>query len=248
MDPRPAVLERRLSSVSRILPVSGGKGGIGKSSVSVGLAMAMTAAGRRTGLLDLDLSGPSDHVILGLAKPTFTEVGGLVPMTTSGIEFMSIVSIVGERPAPLRGEDVSNAILELLAVTRWGRLDALVIDMPPGFGDPLLDIARFVPRAEHVVVATPSPLVLETTVKAIALLLRLGLPVAGMVENLRLDGGPSVAERLPAVDVPILGSIGYDPAYEAALGDPARLAGTAFMRDVSVVAGALMAQATRPAG
>ncbi len=239
MDPRPAVIDRRLASVDRILPVSGGKGGIGKSSISVGLALALAAAGARPGLLDLDLSGPSDHVILGLARPTFTEVGGLVPMTASGIEFLSIVSVVGERPAPLRGGDVSNAILELLAVTRWGRLDALIIDMPPGFGDALLDIARFVPRAEHLVVATPSPLVLETTRKAIGLLRQLGLPIAGVIENLRLAGGPSIADRLSSGEVPILGSVGYDGDYEAAIGDPARLVGTAFMRDVTGIAASL---------
>ena len=240
------MLERRLSSVARILPVSGGKGGIGKSSISVGLALAFAAAGVRTGLLDLDSVVRSRDP--GTGEADFHGGRWARADDVSGIEFMSIVSIVGERPAPLRGEDVFNAILELLAVTRWGRLDALVIDMPPGFGDPLLDIARFVPRAEHVVVATPSPLVLETTGKAIALLLQLGLPVAGMVENLRLNGGPSVAEQLSAGGVPLLGSIGYDPAYEAALGDPVRLAATAFMRDVTIVAEALMAQESRPAG
>ena len=225
MDPRPAVIERRLSSVGRILAVTGGKGGIGKSSVSVGLALAFVARGLRVGLLDLDLHGPSDHVILGVARPTFEEDGGLVPMSAHGITFMSITGILGADAALLRGEDVTNAILELLAVTRWGALDVLVVDMPPGFGDALLDSVRYVPRAEYVVVATPSPLALETSRKTVALLVRLGLPVLGVVENMVRAGGPGVPALAP---FPVLGSVPFDPAYEGAFGDPAALLGTPF--------------------
>lgn len=236
MDPRPAVVQRRLARVGRILAVTGGKGGIGKSSVSVGLALGLAGEGARVGLLDLDLTGPSDHVILGVERPTLTEDAGLVPMLVAELRFLSVAAIVGERAAPLRGEDVSNAVLELLAVTNWGRLDALVVDMPPGFGDALLDVVRLLPRAEYVVVATPSPLVLETVGKALELLRRLELPVVGLVQNLRRDDEPSVTDRLPVGDLPLLGSIGYDPLYEAALGDLGRLAATRFMQEMAAVA------------
>ncbi|MGC8633590.1 MAG: P-loop NTPase [Candidatus Limnocylindrales bacterium] len=236
MDPRPAVVARRLARVGRILAVTGGKGGIGKSSVSVGLALGLAGEGARVGLLDLDLTGPSDHVILGVERPTLTEDAGLVPMLAAGLRFLSVAAIVGERAAPLRGEDISNAVLELLAVTNWGRLDALVVDMPPGFGDALLDVVRLLPRAEYVVVATPSPLVLETVGKALELLRRLDLPVVGLVENMRRDDEPSVMGRLPVGGLPLLGSVGYDALYETALGDLGRLLATRFMREMAGVA------------
>jgi ATP-binding protein involved in chromosome partitioning len=236
VDPRPSVIGRRLGGIGRILAITGGKGGIGKSSVATGLALALARAGTRVGLLDLDLCGPSDHVILGIRRPTFSEDSGLVPMTAHGVVFMSITGIVGDDPAPLRGDDVTNAILELLAVTNWGELDVLVVDMPPGFGDTLLDAARYLPRAAYVVVATPSDLVLETTRKTIDLLGRLDLPIVGIVENLRRDGQATVRDRLGPTAPPLLGSVEDDPDYEAALGDPERLAATGFGRSMARVA------------
>ena len=243
MDPRPAVIARRLRDVGRIVAVTGGKGGIGKSSVAVGLALALAEDGRRVGLLDLDLWGPSDHVILGVARPALGEDGGLVPDEVAGIRFLSIASIVGDDPALLRGDDISSAILELLAVTIWDGLDVLLVDMPPGFGDTLLDAARYLPRAQYVVVTTPSELTRVTTRKTVELLRRLDLPALGLVENLRrqADGPPAPAR--PADNLPLLGSIGFDEAYEAALGSPGRLRDTAFYRDVRAVGAALGAPA-----
>jgi ATP-binding protein involved in chromosome partitioning len=240
MDPRQAVVARRLGGVRRVLAVTGGKGGIGKTSVAVGLALSLRDEGARVGLLDLDLWGPSDHVVLGVRRPGFSEDGGLVPDLVAGLAFMSIASIVGERPALLRGEDISNAILELLAVTIWGELDVLVVDMPPGFGDTLLDAARYLPRAEYVVVTTPSELTLVTTRKMLELLSRLELPLLGVVENLRRDGDDdSRGARAAGGEPRDLGTILYDEGYEACLGDPERLRGTAFFRDVRAIALAL---------
>lgn len=239
MDPRPAVIERRLRDVRRIVAVTGGKGGIGKSSVAVGLALALAEDGRRVGLLDLDLWGPSDHVILGIARPGLGEDGGLVPEEVAGVRFLSIASIVGDDPALLRGDDISNAILELLAVTIWDGLDVLVVDMPPGFGDTLLDSARYLPRAEHVVVTTPSELTRVTTRKTVELLRRLELPALGLVENLRREADGAAETARTADDLPLLGSIGFDEAYESALGDPGRLRETTFYRDVQAVAAAV---------
>ena len=239
------MIERRLRDVARIVAVTGGKGGIGKSSVAVGLALGLAADGARVGLLDLDLWGPSDHVILGVARPGLGEDGGLVPDVVAGVRFMSIASIVGDDPALLRGDDISNAILELLAVTIWDNLDVLVVDMPPGFGDTLLDSARYLPRAEYVVVTTPSELTLVTTRKTLELLRRLDLPVLGLVENLRRDGdargsgGSGSGGPAAGGDLRLLGSIGYDERYEASLGNPERLRGTAFYRDVRAVTAAL---------
>jgi ATP-binding protein involved in chromosome partitioning len=240
VDPRPAIVDRRLRDVRRIVAVTGGKGGIGKSSVAVGLSLSLADDGARVGLLDLDLWGPSDHVVLGVPRPGLREDGGLVPDVVAGISFMTIAGIVGDRPALLRGDDITNAILELLAVTIWGDLDILVVDMPPGFGDTLLDSARYLPRAQYVVVTTPSELTRVTTRKTLELLRRLGLPVLGLVENLRRDADDGASPRAGvADDLRLLGTIGYDEGYEASLGDPDRLRRTAFFRDVRDVAAAL---------
>lgn len=247
MDPRPAIVGTRTRGIGRIIAVTGGKGGIGKSSISVALALALADSGSRVGLLDLDLWGPSDHVILGVPHPALREDGGLVPERVAGVSFLSIASIVGDRPVLLRGESAGSAILELLAVTIWGDLDVLVVDMPPGFADVMVDTARHLPRAEHLVVTTPSALTTVTTVKTLEVLGRLGLRVGGIVVN--MDGpdedGPGAARPWSAAspEVPVLGRVAVDPGYEQALGDPARLRTTGVYRDVGRLAAALRSTA-----
>jgi ATP-binding protein involved in chromosome partitioning len=188
VDPRLAVVERRLEGVERIVAVTGGKGGIGKTLVASTVALALARSGRRAGLLDLDLTGPSDHVVLGVEPGFPREEFGVEPPEVHGVRFMSITCFAGDTPAPLRGADVTDALLELLAITRWGELDTLVVDMPPGLGDTLLDAVRLVGRAEHLLVATASRVVLETVRKNLQLLLRMGASVAGVVETMSRDG------------------------------------------------------------
>jgi ATP-binding protein involved in chromosome partitioning len=248
MDPRPAILPARLRSVRRIIAVTGGKGGIGKSSVATNLALALADSGRAVGLLDLDLWGPSDHVILGVPKPAFREDGGLVPEPAAGLAFMSIASIARDEAVLLRGEEAGSAILELLAVTIWGELDYLIVDMPPGFADILIDATRHLPRAEHLVVTTPSALTGITTAKTISVLRRLDRPLLGVVVNLDAGieslSGPDVddATRDHLDGVPVLARIGVDTAYEAAIGSPKRLRDTQLYRDVSRLASAIEAR------
>ncbi len=258
MDPRLQIVDRRMAGVRRILAVTGGKGGIGKSSVAAMAALWLARRGEQVGLLDLDFCGPSTHVILGIQDARPVEDGGLVPAIAQGLRFMSIVHFADDRPAPLRGQEISNALIELLAITRWGDLDWLVIDMPPGFSDPLLDAARLLGRAEYLVVTTPSVLTTETVRKALQLFEELGLPVLGVVENMRrggeppsaaqgepplpAQGEPPLAAQLAGFGAPLLGAIPFDEAYEAALGDVERLAHTAFMRAVGRIMDAIAAR------
>jgi ATP-binding protein involved in chromosome partitioning len=223
VDPRLAVVERRLEGVERIVAVTGGKGGIGKTLVASTVALALARSGRRAGLLDLDLTGPSDHVVLGVEPGFPREEFGVEPPEVHGVRFMSITCFAGDTPAPLRGADVTDALLELLAITRWGELDTLVVDMPPGLGDTLLDAVRLVGRAEHLLVATASRVVLETVRKNLQLLLRMGASVAGVVENMSRDGSGRVREEAAGWGVPLLGVLPFDEEVEAATGDPARL-------------------------
>jgi ATP-binding protein involved in chromosome partitioning len=239
VDPRTAGVDARLAGARRILAVTGGKGGTGKSLVATLLALAWADAGRRVGLLDLDLTAPTDHVFLGLQPRLPDEPWGVEPPRIGGLHFMSMSCFGGPTPAPLRGLDVSNALLELLAITRWPELDVLVVDMPPGLGDALLDAARHLRRAEHLAVATASPVVLETVRRTLALLQRLGLELAGVVENMRRAPAPAVPALAARFDLPLLGTIPFDDRLEPAIGDPAALRRTRAFDAVRELARAL---------
>ncbi|MHC5024249.1 MAG: P-loop NTPase [Planctomycetota bacterium] len=227
LDPRPAIVADQFAGVGRVIAVTGGKGGIGKSVIASTLALT-AAESARVGLLDLDLTSPCDHVILGLDDRFPTETHGIDPPRFHGVHFMSISYFVRDQPAPLRGSDVTNALIELLAITRWGDLDLLVIDMPPGIGDVALDAIRLIPRAEYLVVATSSIVVLETVRRTLRLLARLELPVVGVAENMRREPSDHVATLGREHAVPYLGSVPFDPTLEAAIGDASRLGTTSF--------------------
>lgn len=241
IDPRLAVVDERLAGVRRILPVTGGKGGIGKSVVASLLAVVLAERGRRVGLLDLDLTGPCDHLILGAGEVVPVEKFGVEPQPVGDIFFMSISIFAGETPAPLRGGDLSNALLEILAITRWGELDALVLDMPPGLGDMALDIVRLVRRARYVAVATASRVVLETVRRNLKLLGELDAGVAGVVENMRRDDSGTVRDLAGGLGVPFLGSLPWDAGLEEATGDVGRLAKTQVAEALRPIAEKLLA-------
>ena len=226
MDPRLAVIDRRLERVGRVVAVTGGKGGIGKSVISSALALSLARAGYRVGLLDLDLTSPCDHLILGLDLPFPEEKFGLVPPEVDGIRFMSITFFSGDDPVPLRGADLSNALVELLAIVQWGELDFLVIDMPPGLGDALLDAVRLLKRAEFLVVATASRVVVETVKRTLKLLDQVEASVVGIVENMRRGAGVVVEELAAEAGLTFLGSLPFDDGLEEAMGDTGRLAQT----------------------
>ena len=219
LDPRLAAVDARLEGVRRILAVTGGKGGIGKSFVASTLAAVLADAGRGVGLLDLDFTSPSDHVILGFETGFPSEEFGIDPHVHHGVHTMSIAHFAGDAPAPLRGDDVTNALLELLAITRWGELDFLVIDMPPGLGDAALDTIRLLRRAENLVEAQSSKVVLESVRRAMQLLRDLDAPILGVVENMRRRESDAVDALASHFDLPVLGRLPYAEGVEDALGD-----------------------------
>lgn len=239
MDPRLAVVDERLAGVDRVLAVTGGKGGTGKSVVASTLALVLTEQGKRTGLLDLDFTGASDHLILGAESRFPTEEHGIDPLPVHGIGFMSITLFSGDTPAPLRGEDVTGALLELLAITKWGELDFLVIDMPPGLGDTTLDTIRLLPRAEYLAVATDSRVVLGMVRKTLRLHEALRTNVRGIVENMKRRDNRNVVETAAELDVPYLGALPFDETLEQAFGDPTRLAQTSFAAGLRELSGTL---------
>ncbi|MDI6811480.1 MAG: P-loop NTPase [archaeon] len=223
MDPRLSVIDTRLTGIKRLIAVTGGKGGIGKSLISSLLALTLSRLGYTVGLLDLDLSAPSTHVILGIEGVYPKEERGIVPPEVHGIEFMSIVYFTGDEPTPLRGTDISNALLELLAITQWGSLDFLIVDMPPGIGDASMDVIRWLRKAEFLVVTTGSKVALETVKKVIKMLKELNRPIIGVIENMKLKEFSVVKEELKEFDVPVLGAIEFDMNLEDSIGDANRL-------------------------
>ena len=223
LDPRLSVIDTRLAGIKRLIAVSGGKGGIGKSVTSSLLALTLSRLGYRVGLLDLDLSAPSTHVILGVADVYPKEEKGIVPPEVHGIAYMSIVYFTGDEPTPLRGTDISNALLELLAITQWGSLDFLIVDMPPGIGDIAMDVIRWLKKAEFLVVTTASRVALETVKKVIKMLKELHMPIIGVIENMKLHESSVVNEALQEFEVPLLGAIAFDKNFEDSIGDVNRL-------------------------
>jgi len=136
---------------------------------------------------------------------------------------MSIVYFTGDEPTPLRGTDISNALLELLAITQWGSLDFLIVDMPPGIGDASMDVIRWLKKAEFLVVTTASKVALQTVKKVIKMLKELNMPIIGVIENMKLRGSSVVNEELKEFEVPMLGAIAFDKNLEDSIGDVNKL-------------------------
>ncbi len=233
IDPRPGLIGRRLEEVDETIAVSSGKGGVGKSMVASTLALRLAETGHSVGLLDLDFTSPATHVILGIDGLFPEEAYGIIPPVAHGIKYMSITHFALDKPAPLRGADVSDAIIELLAVTLWGDLDRLIIDMPPGLGDATLDVIRFVEDIRFLVVTTPSKVAYETVRKLLVLLKRLRVPVIGVIENMIRKPPDYVSLSMENDWSPYLGAIGYDVGLEESLGDEARLKETKFYAEAS---------------
>jgi ATP-binding protein involved in chromosome partitioning len=236
VDPRTTVINERMKEVARIIAVSSGKGGVGKSLMASTLALTLAKKDCKTGLFDLDFTSPSTHVILGIRDTKPKEDKGLVPAKVHGMEYMSIVHYSGDRATPLRGVDFSNALIELLSITKWGKLDFLVIDMPPGIGDATLDLIRLIKNTEFIIVTTPSQLAFETVRKLASLLKELKIQIIGIVENMKMTSNKNVQQQTQKLGLDFLGTIPYDPKVEEAIGDADKLIETAFAKEVQQIA------------
>lgn len=235
MDPRTTVINERLSRTGRIIAVSSGKGGVGKSLVATTLALELAEKNCKVGLFDLDFTSPSTHLIMGVKDAQPKEDKGLIPPVVKGLVYMSLIHFSGDLATPLRGVDVSNALIELLAVTQWGELDFLVLDMPPGIGDAILDLVRLVKRIEFLIVTTPSRLAFETVKKQVRLLQDLDVPIIGVVENMKMDQSKNIARETEKLGVKFLKGIPYDTRVEDAIGDVTKLKDTTIAKRIRKV-------------
>jgi ATP-binding protein involved in chromosome partitioning len=184
-----AIEKFELPGVKHIVAIASGKGGVGKSTVSVNLAVALAASGVRVGLLDADIYGPSQGALLGIREGTRPEVKNelLVPLIAHGVRCMSMGFVTSERtPAIWRGPMASGALQQLLTQTSWGELDFLIVDMPPGTGDIQLTLAQKVPLAGAVIVTTPQDIALLDARKGIEMFRKVAVPVIGIVENMSI--------------------------------------------------------------
>lgn len=217
-----------LAGVKNIIAVVSGKGGVGKSTVSANLALALSQGGAKVGLMDADIYGPSQHIMFGVRgeRPMMKEVDGkgmIVPLEQYGIKILSIGLLVDEKQAVVwRGPMVSSAIRQFVTEVDWGELDYLIIDMPPGTGDIHLTVVQTVPVTGVIVVTTPQLVALADAKKGIAMFgqAQLKVPVIGLVENMSYftpaelpenkyyifgeNGGKNLAEEF---DIPFLGQI-----------------------------------------
>ena len=245
-----------LPGVERIIAVGAGKGGVGKSTVSFNLAVALAAQGWRVGLLDADIYGPSVPTLVGAHghKPA-APGGGFQPFDAYGIRAMSIGFLVEPQKAMIwRGPMVTGALNQLLRDTRWGPLDCLIVDMPPGTGDIALSLAQQTPLSGAVVVTTPQDLALIDVRKAAAMFQAVNVPVLGMVENMSGFVCPHCGEttdifghgggerEAAATGVPFLGRIALAMAVREAsdAGAPVALSEGAVGEAYRAIAGRLM--------
>ncbi len=175
-----------IPGVKNIIAVASGKGGVGKSTTAVNLALALVAEGARVGLLDADIYGPSQPQMLGISgRPESADGKSLEPMEAYGLQAMSIGFLIDvETPMVWRGPMVTQALQQLLGDTRWKEVDYLVIDLPPGTGDIQLTLAQQVPVTGAVIVTTPQDIALLDARKGLKMFEKVGIPILGIVENM----------------------------------------------------------------
>ncbi len=211
-----------LPGIANIIAVASGKGGVGKSTTAANLALALSLQGARVGLLDADIYGPSQPLMMGLAgqRPRMTAEKKLIPPSAHGVVVMSIGFLIDEsQPMVWRGPMVTQALTQLLGDTLWGELDYLIVDLPPGTGDTQLTLAQRVPVSGVVIVTTPQEIALLDARKGLQMFKKVEVPVLGLIENMSSHicaqcghedaifgegGGQRLADQF---DVPMLGSL-----------------------------------------
>ncbi len=190
-----------IPGVKRIIAVSSGKGGVGKSTVAVNLACALSQTGLSVGLLDADIYGPNTPIMLGVADRTPEVTGSgseqrIIPIESFGVAMVSMGLLIEEsQPVIWRGPMLNGIIRQFLYQASWGNRDVLVVDLPPGTGDAQLSLAQAVPMAGVVIVTTPQKVALQDSRRGLAMFKQMDIPVLGVVENMSVFVTPDHPER-----------------------------------------------------
>src|SRR5918999_5412685 len=257
-----------IEGVRNIVAVSSGKGGVGKSTVAVNLAVSVGLNGARVGLMDADVYGPNVPIMLG-ASEARPEVEGnkLVPIEAFGVKFMSMALLQpGDKPMIVRGPILHGLVKQFLSDVKWGELDYLIVDMPPGTGDVQLSLAQLVPVQGAVLVTTPQEVALSDVRRALRMFETVAVPVLGVVENMSYFVAPDTGARynifgegggqrlageysvpfLGAVPLGLGGRAGGDSGVPVVVGQPRSPQSQAFRRVAEEVARYVSIEAMKP--
>ncbi|MEB3336318.1 MAG: Mrp/NBP35 family ATP-binding protein [Leptolyngbyaceae bacterium] len=253
-----------ISGVKNILAISSGKGGVGKSTVAVNVAVSLAQAGAKVGMIDADIYGPNTPTMLGLTQAQITVRKGengdiLEPAFNHGVKLVSMGFLIDvDQPVIWRGPMLNGIIRQFLYQVEWGDLDYLIVDMPPGTGDAQLTLAQAVPMAGVVIVTTPQTVALLDSRKGLKMFQQLGVPVLGMVENMSYFIPPDLPDRkydlfgsgggektARELNVPLLGCIplemplreGGDRGLPIVVADPACASAQALKAIAQAIAG-----------
>jgi ATP-binding protein involved in chromosome partitioning len=191
--PSPWAQQNRVPGIRRIVAIASGKGGVGKSTVSVNLACGLQTLGAQVGLLDCDIYGPSIPLMMGIhERPTISDEEKLMPPSNYGVKLMSMGFLLeGDQPVIWRGPMIMKTIQQFVGAVAWGELDYLLVDLPPGTGDAQLSLCQTVPLDGGVIVTTPQEASLGVVRKGIAMFERVNVPILGIVENMSYFTTPS---------------------------------------------------------
>jgi ATP-binding protein involved in chromosome partitioning len=268
--PAPGTMDvELLPGVTHVIAVASGKGGVGKSTVAVNVAVGLAVRGARVGLLDADIYGPSIPLMMGVDdRPDLDATGrSILPFDRWGVKFMSLGFLVDKDAAVIwRGPMVMKAIDQLLRDVLWGDLDVLVVDMPPGTGDAQLTLSQKVRLSGAVIVTTPQDVALADAIKGVSMFRKVGVPVLGIVENMSFFHCPHCGNRSDVfghgggrreairLDAPFLGEIpldasireGGDSGTPVVAGDPRSELSAAFLSVADQVLAALGTSAETP--
>jgi ATP-binding protein involved in chromosome partitioning len=248
--------QNRVPGIKRVVAVASGKGGVGKSTVSVNLACGLRHLGARVGLLDCDIYGPSIPLMMGInQRPGLSENEKMIPPTSHGVKLMSMGFLLNDdQPVIWRGPMIQRTIQQFITVVEWGELDYLLVDLPPGTGDAQLTLCQTVPLDGGVIVTTPQEASLGVVRKGIGMFEKVNVPILGIVENVsyftapngdRIEifghgGGRKEAERIKMPflgEVPIFTEIreGGDRGVPVVVSSPDQPAGQAFLKVAEAV-------------
>ncbi|MFL6497297.1 MAG: Mrp/NBP35 family ATP-binding protein [Nitrososphaera sp.] len=266
MEGRSLSLDELLPGVKNIIAVASGKGGVGKTTVSVNLALALASTGAKVGLLDADIYGPSVPLMLGLKASPEVVNNKIQPPEVDGVKVISMGFFYeqSQQAGIYRGPIVSGIVKQFLTDVSWGELDYLIIDLPPGTGDAPLTIAQTIPITGILIVTTPQDVAMNVAVKAIGMFNKLNVPIVGVVENMSYlqcphchqevhifgkGGGKKISEDF---NIPFVGEIplhpeireGSDIGKPAVLSNPNSLQAQAFTKTAKLIAGRISIIAT----
>ena len=234
-----------LPGIHHVVAVGSGKGGVGKTTVAVNLAVALAKLGHRVGLIDADIYGPNVPTMLGATRqPNILAGNQIEPLVAHGVKFISIGLISpGDKPMVMRGPMLHQIIRQFLQQVAWGELDFLIVDLPPGTGDVVISLVQTVPLTGAIVVSTGSSVALQDARKALEMFHQVNVEVLGLIENMSqmtlpdgtvidVFGAGATAQTAKQYKLPFLGSIALDPQVREGgdRGLPAALAGHSTAR------------------